>query len=669
MDISSLASSAVPSTFSRLHTLELRAHTGNLQGIIGSCRSLRNLKVANALLNSIVIDSSWLREVTLEACTIKELRLRTAGLASLSLRGSCLAGPVTTCSTLRATKYLDISGCTFEPTRTLTSIAISFPNLETVDVHLCTLLEAYAKLETLCLDECQLPETLTLRLPKLQLLSIIDVIGPQTVNVHCAALEELRLQTSLADPVGHIASISISSKAMHAIKWGSIFDLEHLTLVCPNLVEVHLLRCLALKDEALLNFNSPTQLGAGMHRSWVLRQLCLDGCEELQKVRLASNSLQHLSLDGCKQMQELDLDCPGLSHLGLDEAEQLCKVNLRQMPAEKLCLGACVSMERLTLVAANLQHLDLKGCGSLEWANLQCPDLQTLDLSFAKALPEPALQAILRQMPRLQNLALPVCSSLGPQILPSARLPHLTYLDLFSTPTKDLLALAELDVSYCPLSTQAICQLLGCGRRLTSIAISGCQGAQDEIWDVLDASHQAAANQTEGMTEGMPGHSDTLIDGAEPMMGAEGQSETALVPCHRLQTLACVGCKELTICRLGMHEAPCGDARAASSSSVWLPCPTKAAGLQTLRVGLSKIVRLALALPDLAQLDARGCGELTHLDLHCPVLLHTFFQSCRSLEDARLQSALHPGGGTSIVSQEEDSVGVEPNCEDMDTLE
>ena len=53
------------------------------------------------------------------------------------------------------------------------------------------------------------------------------------------------------------------------------------------------------------------------------------------------------------------------------------------------------------------------------------------------------------------------------------------------------------------------------------------------------------------------------------------------------------------------------------------------AGLQTLRVGLSKIVRLALALPDLAQLDARGCGELTHLDLHCPVLLHTFFQSCR----------------------------------------
>ena len=113
---------------------------------------------------------------------------------------------------------------------------------------------------------------------------------------------------------------------------------------------------------------------------------------------------------------------------------------------------------------------------------------------------------------------------------------------------------------------------------LQSIAISGCQGAQDEIWDVLDASHQAAANQTEGMTEGMPGHSDTLIDGAEPMMGAEGQSETALVPCHRLQTLACVGCKELTICRLGMHEAPCGDARAASSSSVWLPCPTKAAG-------------------------------------------------------------------------------------------
>lgn len=52
------------------------------------------------------------------------------------------------------------------------------------------------------------------------------------------------------------------------------------------------------------------------------------------------------------------------------------------------------------------------------------------------------------------------------------------------------------------------------------------------------------------------------------------------------------------------------------------------AGLQTLKLGLSRISRLALALPHLAHLDAHSCGELVHLDLHCPLLLHTFFHSC-----------------------------------------
>lgn len=58
------------------------------------------------------------------------------------------------------------------------------------------------------------------------------------VIVNCPALVDLRLQASLADPVPHITRIDISSRAMSSISWGSIVDLEHLTLMCPIMLEV-----------------------------------------------------------------------------------------------------------------------------------------------------------------------------------------------------------------------------------------------------------------------------------------------------------------------------------------------------------------------------------------------------------------------------------------------
>ncbi|KAK9836705.1 hypothetical protein WJX74_006462 [Apatococcus lobatus] len=797
MDISSLASSRIPSTFSRLHTLDLSTHFGDLQPLVSSCPSLLHLNVSQALLRKVVLDSGKLQAVALEECIITELKLRTPCLTRLNLRASFVGGFASDITLSRVT-YLDIAGCKFDSMQAIHGIARIFPNLESVDVsevasftpavltswsqhlerlnrlvaqrcsaqnlhlpacpfprlahldlkgccaldcsHLCGMLDGYINLETLCLDECLLPEALTLQLPKLQLLSIVGISGVRTVTVNCPALEELRLQACLADPVAHITHISVSSRAMSSISWGSIVDLEQLTLMCPILLEVHLLRCLALKDTAVANFNSPSPLGAGMHRSWQLRLLSLDGCEELQQVRLHSTTLQHLSLDGCKRLQELDLDCPGLSHLGLDEAEQLRKVHLRQMPAEKLCLGACGAMESLTLTAATLQHLDLKGCGSLMKADLHCPGLETLDLSFARSLPESALRALLAQMPRLTSLALPICESLGAQVLSRAWLPHLTYLDLFSTPIQDLTAigmacpklqtlnisrchhlkpdalepllwpqpvqsssshmdalptallcqelfddvegeageevdgreasggdssgavlmlpeLRELDVSYSHLPTASICQLLGQASRLTSLSVSGCSGAQDEIWEVLDAAPSSAlfrgsADGSEVMNAGF----SKCDQHRGAMPEAERHADAALEACHQLQTLSCVSCKELTICRVGMREAPAGDPAAAGSSSspAWVPCPTKAAGLQTLKLGLSKIARLALALPNLTLLDAHSCSDLVHLDLHCPLLLHTLFHSCRSLDDAHLHSALFPGAPAMIGLGDED---------------
>lgn len=51
--------------------------------------------------------------------------------------------------------------------------------------------------------------------------------------------------------------------------------------------------------------------------------------------------------------------------------------------------------------------------------------------------------------------------------------------------------------------------------------------------------------------------------------------------------------------------------------------------LRTLRLGLSGIRSLALALPSLTALDLNRAGELRCLELRCPALLVALVQGCR----------------------------------------
>jgi hypothetical protein len=72
-----------------------------------------------------------------------------------------------------------------------------------------------------------------------------------------------------------------------------------------------------------------------------------------------------------------------------------------------------------------------------------------------------------------------------------------------------------------------------------------------------------------------------------------------------------------------------------------VPCATALSALHTLRLGLSSIRTLAVALPQLTVLDANGCSALSHLDLRCPLLLNAFFQACRSVRSSHIFAALH----------------------------
>jgi hypothetical protein len=53
------------------------------------------------------------------------------------------------------------------------------------------------------------------------------------------------------------------------------------------------------------------------------------------------------------------------------------------------------------------------------------------------------------------------------------------------------------------------------------------------------------------------------------------------------------------------------------------------AGLRTLRLGLSGVRSLALALPMLTALDVNNAAELRCLELRCPLLLTVHMQACK----------------------------------------
>lgn len=53
------------------------------------------------------------------------------------------------------------------------------------------------------------------------------------------------------------------------------------------------------------------------------------------------------------------------------------------------------------------------------------------------------------------------------------------------------------------------------------------------------------------------------------------------------------------------------------------------AGLRALRLGLSGVRSLALALPRLQALDVNNAAELRCLELRCPLLLTMHMQACK----------------------------------------
>lgn len=388
----------------------------------------------------------------------------------------------------------------------------------------------------------------------------------------------------------------------------------------------------------------------------------------------------------------LTLFCPALQTMKLEECTDLQKVELKPVGLQSLSLGTCPDLTSLTVEGPRLQLLDLKGCNLLSVLSLECASLLSLDATFCTQLISLMLGRALTAARMLQLLVLSVCSGLDPCMPLTAFLPQLTLLDLSYTNIQDLTAVAgccpnltslnisscrsiqptalscllplqtqstvtcllpqqqhmdaaheasstadvhqygirlpcshtadaklllsSLDVSYCSLPTQAIVGLLLHGYSLKVLAMNGCIGATDTIWQSMNFPRQRGSSQ------------------APP---ASQQEQP-----HALQHLSCVGCKRMRSCFLGMLPGLNSFDHRQGLHEVqhWFPATCHLSGLESLKLGLSGVRTVALALPCLTALDMNSCTEVRHLELYCPSLLTAYFQSCGLLGGAMITRAL-----------------------------
>jgi len=395
---------------------------------------------------------------------------------------------------------------------------------------------------SLRLDNCHALRNGELHSSSLQRLSIVACKGLTSLRVGCPALRELVLEE--CDQVQRIALWPVGTEALSL---GTCPSLAALDVAAPAMRRLDL-RCAR----------------AGSHPGRRARPACAPhearaaprarGCGVLADVRLRCPALEALDATFCARLGSAALAgiiasapplhtlvlsvCQALDTAGLGALRGLAtlrvldlsytEVQARRLPARAAGAGARAAARPADAGRARAQDLAP--------VFLACAGLHTLKLSSCAYLRDDALAALLPSGqaaacgPAGRSPAPGACAAVGGALLPS---------------------LTELDVSYCPLPTRALADLLigvprlevrGASLRTRGpgsaprrpahvhavapqvLAINGCSGATAELWRRLSQRAPAPAPER-----------------------------------HALHALSAVGCKNLRACWLGMLPATARD--------------------------------------------------------------------------------------------------------------
>lgn len=207
-------------------------------------------------------------------------------------------------------------------------------------------------------------------------------------------------------------------------------------------------------------------------------------------------------------------------------------------------------------------------------------------------------------------------------------------------------------VLLCFLQGGVAAQLMVKCSNLQHLALSGCAGVTDAIWQQVEGAQMQQLAVGQRGCEAPAGTDAALMDVdalGSSQAGGDG-STSGSVSSSNLQSLSLVRCSNLRSLCLGLlpasgrvellgpkHYLIAADRAAlqagphASPDGSWVQVPSAVSELTSLKLGLSGVQVVALALPKLSHLDLSSCKHLRVLELRCPLLLQLQLQACRSL--------------------------------------
>ncbi|ONM06636.1 F-box/LRR-repeat protein 15 [Zea mays] len=463
-------------------------------------------------------------------------------------------------------------------------------------------------LKTLTMGKGQLGESFFQALAECPLLTALTVndaslgSGIQEVTVNHDGLRELHILKCRA------LRISVRCSQLQILSLRRT-GMAHVSLNCPQLLELDFQSCHKLSDNAIRQAATACPL---------LAKLDMSSCscvtdETLQLIGLLCHLWQALQLDNCSLLTSVSLDLPHLKNISLVHLRKFADLNLRSPVLSYIKVSRCSALHRVSITSTTLQKLVLQKQESLSSLSLQCHNLIDVDLTECESLTNAVCEVFSDGggCPMLRSLILDNCENLSIVELNSS---SLSCLSLAGCRSMTLLRLS------CP--------------NLQHVNLDGCDHLQSAAFCpekdklVADVMHYVLFRTHQNF--------DCPIK-QEELTGIVTKNYRQRV----LPTLVIKEAKDMLAATFGYEMRELQRSRALWSGfwTSWseAAAPTKEVGLESLNLGICpKLSVLHIEAPNMSILELKGCGVLSKASINCPRLTSLDASFCRQLVDDSL---------------------------------
>lgn len=263
------------------------------------------------------------------------------------------------------------------------------------------------------------------------------------ISVRCSQLKILSLRRT------GMAHVSLNCPQLLELDFQSCHKLSDNAIrqaatACPLLAKLDMSSCSCVTDETLreiagacpnlsvLDASNCPNISFESVRLPMLIDLRLLSCEGITSASMAaiaySRLLEALQLDNCSLLTSVSLDLPNLKNISLVHLRKFADLNLRSPVLSYIKVSRCSALHRVSITSTALEKLVLQKQESLSSLTLQCHNLIDVDLSDCESLTNAICEVFSDGggCPMLRSLILDNCESLSIVELNSSSLASLS---------------------------------------------------------------------------------------------------------------------------------------------------------------------------------------------------------------------------------------------------